>query len=392
MPSPRRVFDNYRGRLADLHHETLGAALTTADYDPAATDTTVDAITGEAVGDDYLRQTFEGAWDQDAGVLSIAEADEWPEFDSTGNLITGAVVFNDADGELVAYHPFPEYEGLPGDLLQLLGGIARATDSSLFEDRLAATEGRTVAGVGAAGGDYPAEPLAEALAPFLGGPSGGGQTGYELVSVVDGVAVLDGTKAGYVVLPEEPATIDLPVPETGQRMVLLVGAPPEALAGFTIAGVPAEPFSVNTVDPAAEFFALLLVPIPDLGGGPGWSITYTPQQVATSWEATLFFGSDVALDNDWAAPFSAGIKVEQYATDKVIYLFGSLGSGTTSTLIADATGGPLEGNPFAVLVAGEASAASVPVVLASDGTTITATAIGGGVPDVVYLDGVTIIR
>lgn len=229
---------------------------------------------------------------------------------------------------------------------------------------------------------------------------GGGQTGPLLLDVIGGVADASEAQsaAGLAVLPSEPFTLNLPAPEEGKRLAVLIGAPPEALAGFTVAGTPVDALPLNQPAPDAEFFAVLLVPIPDFGDGPSWSVTYTPQAVASSWEATLFFGDDLALDNGWSSPSSAAVKVEQYEADRLLVLYGELTGGTTTTLIEDVTGTPLEGNPFRVVVAGLASSSPAVVVLElgaynpPDPQPLTATVIGGGTPDAVYLDGVTLIR
>lgn len=75
------VYEALLGHTSDLDGVTMTAALTTSAYIPQTTDPDLDSITGEATGTGYARQTFTcSITDQ---VCYIADADQWPEFDTS---------------------------------------------------------------------------------------------------------------------------------------------------------------------------------------------------------------------------------------------------------------------------------------------------------------------
>jgi len=174
------VYNNFAGKLADLDGVQLGAAWVTSAYVPAATDTTVDAITGEVTGGSYARQTFDGDWNATTLTLEVAVADQWPTFDLSGIAgVCGVVNYVHATGRLVSFIPYTSFSGTAGVIYAPQNGIAKLTAGADIVSRLGRVEARTVGG-------YAVDPDTNDY-PVVGGTGGGSSIIGDPVEVPRGV-------------------------------------------------------------------------------------------------------------------------------------------------------------------------------------------------------------
>ena len=174
------VYNNFAGKLADLDGVQLGAAWVTSAYVPAATDTTVDAITGEVTGGSYARQTFDGDWNATTLTLEVAVADQWPTFDLSGIAgVCGVVNYVHATGRLVSFIPYTSFSGTAGVIYAPQNGIAKLTAGADIVSRLGRVEARTVGG-------YAVDPDTNDY-PVTGGTGGGSSIIGDPVEVPRGV-------------------------------------------------------------------------------------------------------------------------------------------------------------------------------------------------------------
>lgn len=174
------VYNNFAGKLQDLDGVQLGAAWVTSAYVPAATDTTVDAITGEVTGGSYARQTFDGDWNATTLTLEVAVADQWPTFDLSGIAgVCGVVNYVHATGRLVSFIPYTSFSGTAGVIYAPQNGIAKLTAGADIVSRLGRVEARTVGG-------YAVDPDTNDY-PVTGGTGGGSSIIGDPVEVPRGV-------------------------------------------------------------------------------------------------------------------------------------------------------------------------------------------------------------
>ena len=174
------VYNNFAGKLQDLDGVQLGAAWVTSAYVPAATDTTVDAITGEVTGGSYARQTFDGDWNATTLTLEVAVADQWPTFDLSGIAgVCGVVNYVHATGRLVSFIPYTSFSGTAGVIYAPQNGIAKLTAGADIVSRLGRVEARTVGG-------YAVDPDTNDY-PVTGGNGGGSSIIGDPVEVPRGV-------------------------------------------------------------------------------------------------------------------------------------------------------------------------------------------------------------
>lgn len=202
------TFKATRGKLqwyADRDLEALVLDATPIDTEDPSIDDVNDFDSGEISGGTYARAAVSGvSWDT-TGEIPALKADDllFEGLDLTEPAVAGQVVIIDTGtGEPVAGIRFPPVSvvgSLPihwnaGTVATLGSGPdlpdATSADAGMYllvdgEGKYSLGPAPTVAGVAAADGDYSAEAIAAALAEFLDGGGGGGDTAVHVFAFVD---------------------------------------------------------------------------------------------------------------------------------------------------------------------------------------------------------------
>ncbi len=328
------IHRSYAGREATLDGTTITLAVMGPDYTPSFDDDLLDDIAAYEVSTDdapgYARSTFPAVWTTAVPRLDVGNEGRLAGvFDLDGATVGGYVIADD-DGVIIADFPLTApaagYDGWPVTFMQ---GVLGPVDFAELLGRLAQVEARTVAGVAAVAGDYPAPALAEALAGFLPSPSGG-LTGWAVAVEADGVCDIAGLAAaspasvyGALITSEAPGTVEIVLPDpTGSgdlRLLVSTGDQPlDTMAEFEFTFV-GDGDCVVVAPPDLTTLGQGFVAWPQ---GPNWLISPIVRAQDVSGPGSsgdghvaLFDGTSGRLLADGGATGAAGLAVLAEATE-----------------------------------------------------------------------------